>query len=84
MAEVIESLVLVRLREIRAKLVGLDRLEGRFDKFEKVFDTLRLQLTHTFRLAGMANTQALRAEDNKGTRNDRCTAFLAVAIAIHR
>jgi hypothetical protein len=58
MTEETENLVLIELREIRAKLEGLDRLEARFDKMDKGFETLRFQRTHTCGMAGMANTQA--------------------------
>ena len=67
MTEETENLVLVHLREIRAKLeshdVRFSGLEARLDKMDKGFETLRFQLTHTFGLAGMANTQALRADE---------------------
>ena len=63
MADETEHLVLVQLREIRVKLEALDRLENRMEKIEKGFETVRFQLTHTFGLAGMANTQAMRADE---------------------
>jgi DNA anti-recombination protein RmuC len=73
MIEETENLVLIHLREVRAKLEGFDTrfggVEARLDKMDKDFETLRFQLTHTF---GMANTQALRA-DEKADARSRCT-----------
>ena len=76
MTEETENLVLVQLRDIRSKLEGLDgrfaRMEQRFDNMDKGFETLRFQLTHTFGIAGMANTQAIRADEKA---DDAVTLF---------
>jgi hypothetical protein len=67
MTEETENLVLVQLHDIRVKLESVDglcaRIEAHIDKMDKGFETLRFQLTHTFGMAGMANTQALRADE---------------------
>ena len=79
MTEETENLVLIQLRDIRAKL---ETFEARFDKIDKDHDTFRFQLTHTFGIAGIANTQAYRADekaDDAPTLHQRMNEYMAEA-----
>ncbi len=69
MTEETENLMLGQLREIRAKLDGLDRLETRLaatdvrvDKIDRGLDSFRALMSDTVGLAGAASRRAKQAE----------------------
>ena len=66
MADEPENLVLVQLREIRAKLEKLDVLEKRFDQLDERFDELRGHVAYSLGLGTMSD---LRARDMEARRD---------------
>ena len=81
MADAPENLMLIQLREISAELRGVpvkfDEHDKRFDNIDKGREAFQVQLTHTFGLAGMANSQAQHVDAKVADATERQKKFAA-------